>query len=201
LPVGQKRPSNLSDGLGMPARKRPMPGDAVTARQILLDGLAWDDGIGELVTELAPVHPRHDTFPREVFLRLAADVLDWCGGYGFRFLAAGVVGSGHRAAAAKHARCVLEDRWRQARGGSAGRRRGRSDHGISGHAAGAHDQDCCYSAVEIAEHAAERGAAAGYAHRVEVLADLAGQADVGSGVLVDPQALEPVLSGVPGHSS
>ena len=62
----------------MPAKKRPTPQDAVTARRILLDGLARDTGIGELVTELAPLHPRHNTFPGEVFLRLAADALEWC---------------------------------------------------------------------------------------------------------------------------
>ena len=28
---------------------------------------------------LAPLHPRNDTFPGEVFLHLAADALDWCG--------------------------------------------------------------------------------------------------------------------------
>jgi len=31
------------------------------------------------VSELAPLHPRDDTFPGEVFLRVAADALDWCG--------------------------------------------------------------------------------------------------------------------------
>jgi hypothetical protein len=40
----------------MPARKRPTPEDTVTARQILLDGLARDAGIFELVSELAPLH-------------------------------------------------------------------------------------------------------------------------------------------------
>jgi hypothetical protein len=63
----------------MPARKRPTPEDAVTARRALLDGLARDDDISELVSELAPLHPRDDTFPGEVFLDLAADALDWCG--------------------------------------------------------------------------------------------------------------------------
>jgi hypothetical protein len=29
--------------------------------------------------ELAPLHPRDNTFPGEVFLHLAADALDWCG--------------------------------------------------------------------------------------------------------------------------
>src|SRR5256886_9591093 len=63
----------------MPASKRPVPEDAVTARQILLAGLARDADIFELVSELAPLHPRDNTFPGEVFLRLAADALDWCG--------------------------------------------------------------------------------------------------------------------------
>jgi hypothetical protein len=62
----------------MPARKRPTPEDTVTARQTLLDGLARNAEIFELVSELAPLHPR-DTFPGEVFLHLAADALDWCG--------------------------------------------------------------------------------------------------------------------------
>ena len=51
----------------------------MTARQTLLDGLARDVGIFELVSELTPLHPRDNTFPGEVFLRLAADALDWCG--------------------------------------------------------------------------------------------------------------------------
>ena len=62
----------------MPARKRPTPEDAATARRILLDGLARDTDILDLVTELAPLHPRNNTFPGEVFLGLAADALDWC---------------------------------------------------------------------------------------------------------------------------
>src|SRR6516164_6605405 len=63
----------------MPARKRPTPEDAGIAHRILLDGLARDADVWELVSELAPLHPRDNTFPGEVFLRLAADALDWCG--------------------------------------------------------------------------------------------------------------------------
>jgi hypothetical protein len=63
----------------MPARKRPTPEDTVTARRVLLDGLARDADIFELVSELAPLHPRDNTFPGEVFIRVAADALDWCG--------------------------------------------------------------------------------------------------------------------------
>jgi len=51
----------------------------VTARQILLDELARHVDIFELVSELTPLHPRDNTFPGKVFLRLAGDTLDWCG--------------------------------------------------------------------------------------------------------------------------
>ena len=51
----------------------------MTARRVLLDGLARNADIFELVSELAPLHPRDNTFPGEVFLHLAADALDWCG--------------------------------------------------------------------------------------------------------------------------
>jgi hypothetical protein len=63
----------------MPARKRPTAEDTATARRVLLDGLARDADILELVREVAPLHPRDNTFPGEVFLHLAADALDWCG--------------------------------------------------------------------------------------------------------------------------
>jgi hypothetical protein len=63
----------------MPARKRPTPEDTVTAHRVLLDGLARDADIFELVSELAPLHRRDNTFPGEVFIRVAADALDWCG--------------------------------------------------------------------------------------------------------------------------
>jgi hypothetical protein len=70
----------LPYGRDMPARKRPTPEDAVAARQTLLDGLARDADVFELVSELAPLHPRDNIFPGEVFLRLAGDALDWCRG-------------------------------------------------------------------------------------------------------------------------
>jgi hypothetical protein len=62
----------------MPARKRPTAEDTVAARRVLLDGLARDADIFELAGDLAPLHPRDNTFPGEVFLRVAADALDWC---------------------------------------------------------------------------------------------------------------------------
>jgi hypothetical protein len=63
----------------MPARKRPTPEDAITARRALLDGLARDADVFEVLSELEPLHPRNDTFPGEVFLDLAADALEWRG--------------------------------------------------------------------------------------------------------------------------
>jgi hypothetical protein len=63
----------------MPARKPPAAEEAGTARRIVLDGLSGDAGIFDLADQLAPLHPRNNTFPGEVFLHLAADALDWCG--------------------------------------------------------------------------------------------------------------------------
>jgi hypothetical protein len=63
----------------VPGRKRPAEEDAATALRALLDGLASGTDISEVLSGLAPLHPPNDTFPGEVFLRLAADALDWCG--------------------------------------------------------------------------------------------------------------------------
>ena len=60
----------------MPARNLPTPQDAATARRILPGGLARDSKVSELVGELAPLHPRNNTFPGEVFRHVAVDVLD-----------------------------------------------------------------------------------------------------------------------------
>jgi hypothetical protein len=69
----------LPDGFGMPAKKRPAPRTQPPARRILIGGLAQDAGIFAIASELAPLHPRNDTFPGEVFLHLGADALDQCG--------------------------------------------------------------------------------------------------------------------------
>lgn len=45
----------MAYGLGMPSRKLPTPDDAAAARRIVLDGLARDANLSELVTELAPL--------------------------------------------------------------------------------------------------------------------------------------------------
>ena len=89
----------VSSTLGELAEERRAVSRAVsvTARRVLLDGLARDADIVHLVSELALLHPRNNTFPGEVFLHLAADALNWCGasradplpleGLGERFLA------------------------------------------------------------------------------------------------------------------
>jgi hypothetical protein len=41
--------------------------------------MARDAGVSELAGELAPLHPRGNTFPGEVLLHVAADALEWCG--------------------------------------------------------------------------------------------------------------------------
>jgi hypothetical protein len=63
----------------MSPKSSPARQDAAAARRILLDGLARDADIFELLAELAPLHPHNNTFPGEVFLSVAADALDWCG--------------------------------------------------------------------------------------------------------------------------
>ena len=75
--LGGRSPQALPSGYG--CQERPTPEDAATARRILLDGLARGADIDELLTEVAPLHPRDNTFPGEVLLRLAADALAWCG--------------------------------------------------------------------------------------------------------------------------
>jgi len=50
----------------------------MTVRRVRLDGLARDADTFEPVSGLAPLHPRNNTFPGEVFLHLAGDALNWC---------------------------------------------------------------------------------------------------------------------------
>jgi hypothetical protein len=76
---GRPRSTALVYRRDMPGRKRPTAEDAMTARRMLLDGLARDADIFEVPGALAALHPRNDTFPGEVFLRLAAEALEWCG--------------------------------------------------------------------------------------------------------------------------
>lgn len=63
----------------MTARKRTGPGEAAAATRKLLDGLAGDGDLLDIAADLAALHQRYDTIPDEVFLRVAADALSWCG--------------------------------------------------------------------------------------------------------------------------
>ena len=63
---GRPRPAALVYRRDMPGRKRPTAEDAMTARRTLLDGLARDADVFEVLGALAALHPRNDTFPGEV---------------------------------------------------------------------------------------------------------------------------------------
>src|SRR6185312_6802510 len=77
-----RRPKLVSDRWFCPTVSVCLPRSALnaaTARRILIGVLAQDAGIFAVASELAPLHPRNDTFPGEVFLHLGADALDQCG--------------------------------------------------------------------------------------------------------------------------
>ncbi len=76
---GRRGPTAVSYGLLMLAVRSPGPEDAVTAKRTLLGGLAEGATLPGLLSRLEPLHPRNNTFPGEVFLRLAADALAWSG--------------------------------------------------------------------------------------------------------------------------
>lgn len=58
------------------ARKRPSEEDHREALKRLLAGLARSDDLFVLTESLTDLHPNNDTFPGEVFMRLAVDALD-----------------------------------------------------------------------------------------------------------------------------
>jgi hypothetical protein len=63
----------------MAARHRPTDDDRRTVIETALSGLARGDDLGDIAARLAPLHPRHNTFPGEVLLDLAADAIDVSG--------------------------------------------------------------------------------------------------------------------------
>jgi hypothetical protein len=65
--------------VGMAARPRPTEDDRHQAVDIALSGLAHGDDLGDVAARLEPLHPRHDTFPAEILLDLAADAIGVCG--------------------------------------------------------------------------------------------------------------------------
>ena len=59
--------------------KRPTDEDRAEALRLFLVGLARGDDANQLSSEIADLHVRHNTFPGEVFMELAADSLDVAG--------------------------------------------------------------------------------------------------------------------------
>jgi hypothetical protein len=60
----------------MAAKRRPAAEDRIDAIRIALDGIAVGLDLSEIARKLEPLHPKHDTFPGEVLLGLAADALE-----------------------------------------------------------------------------------------------------------------------------
>jgi hypothetical protein len=61
------------------ARKGPADQDAAEAIRRLLSGLERGDDVPGLAAAVEELHPRHNTFPGEVFMRLSAGALDVAG--------------------------------------------------------------------------------------------------------------------------
>ena len=61
------------------ARKGPTDQDGAEAVRRLLSGLARGDDVFDLAAAIEELHPRHNTFPGEVFMRLSADALEVAG--------------------------------------------------------------------------------------------------------------------------
>ena len=60
----------------MATKKRPTTEDRSQAIRIALHGIAAGVDLADLARQLERLHPKHDTFPSEVFLELAADALE-----------------------------------------------------------------------------------------------------------------------------
>lgn len=60
---------------GMAAQHRPTDEDRHRAIDIALSGLARGDDLGDVAARLEPLHPRHNTFPGDLLLDLAADAI------------------------------------------------------------------------------------------------------------------------------
>jgi hypothetical protein len=58
------------------AKNRPTEEDHAEAKRRLLAGLSRSDEVYDLARDLEDLHPTNNTFPGEVFLRLAGDAMD-----------------------------------------------------------------------------------------------------------------------------
>jgi hypothetical protein len=63
----------------MGSTTKPTSQDALEAVQQLLSALVHESDVMKLTADLAPLHPRNNTFPGEVFLQLGADALQMAG--------------------------------------------------------------------------------------------------------------------------
>ena len=61
------------------ARRVPTDDDRIEAIRIALSGIARGVDLVDLRWELEPLHPKHNTFPGEVLLGLAADAIELSG--------------------------------------------------------------------------------------------------------------------------
>jgi hypothetical protein len=61
---------------GVPAPRRPTSEDREAVVRIALSGSAGALELGDIAARLLPLHPKHDTFPPEVLLDLAAEATD-----------------------------------------------------------------------------------------------------------------------------
>ena len=61
------------------AARGPTDEERRAAIEIVLRGLAHGDELSDIAARLAPTHPKHDTFPGELLLDLAADAIDLAG--------------------------------------------------------------------------------------------------------------------------
>jgi hypothetical protein len=61
------------------AARRPTEEDRLEAIRRLLCGLAGGADVHELTASIADLHPKNNTFPGEVFMGLAADVIEIAG--------------------------------------------------------------------------------------------------------------------------
>ena len=66
----------------MAARTRPTEEDRREAILLALDGIATGRDVFDIARDLAPLHPKNDTFPGEVLLELAADAIGLAGATG-----------------------------------------------------------------------------------------------------------------------
>jgi hypothetical protein len=63
----------------VPARRPPSDEDHREVIRISLGGIAADRNVFDIANDLAPLHPKNNTFPGEVLLELAADALEEAG--------------------------------------------------------------------------------------------------------------------------